>query len=373
MDKIRQQINKIDDEMIKLFMQRMDRVVDVAEYKKKNNLSVYNSARESEIINRLTTEMDEQSALYIKLLYNTIFDISRFHQSVLLNPNNKLSETINTAIKNTPNLLPAQAAIALQGISGSNSYIACNKLFSRANITYFKGFEGVFSSVQSELCKYGILPLENSIYGSVTEVYDLMKKYNFKIVKSLKLKIEHNLIANPGVKKSDIKEIISHEQALGQCSEFIKTFGDIKITSCANTAVAAQYVAESGRTDIACISSAVCEELYGLKIIESSIENNGNNYTRFIVISKDLEIYPGANKFSLIVNISHKPGALYELISKFSAVGVNLTKLESRPIPGKDFEFMFFIEADASVYSAEVINLLSNLDNITFLGAYSEV
>jgi len=245
------------------------------------------------------------------------------------------------------------------------------------NILYFRHFEGVFQAVQNGLCRYGILPIENSSYGSVTMVYDLMKKYDFHIAKSLKMLISHSLLAKPDTRMDMIKEIVSHEQAIGQCSEFLRGHKDIKITVCENTAIAAQMVANSDRTDIAAISSKNCADLYGLTVLNDSIQNSEINYTRFICISKELEIYPGADKISLMLTLPHRPGSLYTTIAKFAALGLNLTKLESRPIPGKDFEFMFYFDFDASIYSDEVIRLLCDLeagpDQFEFLGSYSEI
>jgi len=236
--------------------------------------------------------------------------------------------------------------------------MACDRIFSLPNILYFRHFEGVFQAVQNGLCRYGILPIENSSYGSVTKVYDLMKKYDFHIAKSLKMLISHALLAKPETRMETITEIVSHEQAIGQCSEFLREHKDIKITVCENTAMAAQMVANSDRTDLAAISSKNCADLYGLTVLNSSIQNSEINYTRFICISKELEIYPGADKISLMLTLPHCPGSLYTTIAKFAALGLNLTKLESRPIPGKDFEFMFYFDFEASIYSEEVIRLL---------------
>ena len=157
---------------------------------------------------------------------------------------------------------------------------------------YFNSFEGVFNAVEKGLCQYGILPIENSSYGSVGTVYDLMQNYNFHIVRSIRLRISQNLMAKAGTKMSDIREIVSHEQAIGQCSAFLKTLKDVKITVCENTAMAAQMVSQSGRDDIAAISSPACAGLYGLRVLKSDISDSDSNFTRFICICKVLEIYP---------------------------------------------------------------------------------
>ena len=242
---------------------------------------------------------------------------------------------------------------------------------------YFKRFEGVFQAVESGLCKYGVLPIENSSYGSVTEVYDLMRKHQFFIVRGVRVKIDHRLLAKPGTRLEDVREILSHEQAIGQCSEFLKGLKDVKVTVCENTAMAAQMVSQSERKDIAAISAPACAALYGLSVVKSDISNSDSNFTRFICIAKNLEIYPDANKMSLMLNVQHKPGALYSMIAKFSALGLNLTKLESRPIAGTDFEFMFYFDLDASVYDEAALQLLAQLDQgpetFTYLGSYSEI
>jgi chorismate mutase/prephenate dehydratase len=183
-------------------------------------------------------------------------------------------------------------------------------------------------------------------------------------------------MAKPGTKMSDIKEIFSHEQAIGQCGEFLKGLKDVKITTCANTALAAKMVADSERNDIAAISSMECLDLYGLELVKKNIQTTDNNYTRFICISKKMEIYPGSNKISLILSLPHSPRSLYQAIAKFAALGINLTKLESRPIPGSDFEFLFYFDFEGSVHSPELINLLTELENqpetFVFLGCYTE-
>ena len=179
------------------------------------------------------------------------------------------------------------------------------------------------------------------------------------------------------MKVENIKEIYSHEQAIAQCRGFLQTMPGVKVTACDNTAMAAKLVAESGRDDIAALSSRDCARLYGLDCIRENVQDRSNNYTRFICISKDLEIYPGANRTSLMVTLAHRPGTLYKLLSRFYALDINLNKLESRPIPDRDFEFMFYFDLDVPVYSPKFIQLMGELDSIcesfTYLGSYSEV
>lgn len=374
---LRKQINEIDAELVKNFDARMKVALEIAKYKKENNLPVFDPARERDVLNKQVAAVDEDMAMYVKLLYNTLFDLSRSYQQRYMTQKSGITNHIARAIEETPKVFPKKAVVACQGVEGAYSQQACDKLFALPNIMYFRRFEGVFQAIDSGLCEYGVLPVENSSYGSVTEVHDLMRKYRFSIVRSVRLKIDHRLLAKPGVKLEEIREVVSHEQAIGQCSEFLKTLKGVKVTVCENTAMAAQMVSQSDRKDIAAISAPVCAALYGLSILKTDISNSDSNFTRFICISKRLEIYPGANKMSLMLNVQHKPGALYSMIAKFSALGLNLTKLESRPLAGTDFEFMFYFDLDASVYDEAALQLLSELDEgpetFNYLGSYSEI
>jgi len=252
---IRNDIDNIDTQLVELFRQRMEKSIQVAEYKQAHGLPILNSTREKEVLHKISQQIGEPFDGYARLLFNTIFDVSKSAQNNHLQRRSDLAVRIVDSVAETPVLFPKKAVVACQGVAGANSQAACEKLFEVPNIMFFNNFEGVFNAVEKGLCQYGILPLENSSYGSVGAVYDLMQNYNFYIVKSLRLRICHNLMAKPGTKLSDIKEIFSHEQAIGQCGEFLKSMPDIKITTCANTALAAKLVADSDRTDIAAISS----------------------------------------------------------------------------------------------------------------------
>jgi chorismate mutase/prephenate dehydratase len=376
LEDIRRETDKIDDEIAALFERRLKLVASVAKVKAETHAPILKPTREREIISRLTQEHGEISADYLKLLFTTIFDVSRSHQIVLTNRSSKTAEAITQALTTTLQLFPKDAQVACQGTEGANSTFACEKMFSRPTILYFNNIDNVFNAVDKGLCRYGILPVENSLHGSVTNIYDLMKKYHFYIVNSVKLKINHALLAKPGVRVSDVKVVYSREQALAQCSQFLRD-KNYEIQVHENTALAAKFVSESPRDDIAAIASLNCSELYGLEILDDKIQNSENNYTRFICISKNLEIYPGSRRISLVVTIPHRPGSLYHLMTKFSTLGINLTKLESRPIPDRDFEFMFYFDLDISVYDEAVSKLFSLLENGTdhfvFLGCYGEI
>ena len=374
---LRNEIDLIDDQIVKLFGQRMDVAARVAEYKKQNNMPIYVPAREREKLQDVSEKAGPEMANYTRVLYSMLFELSRSYQSKQNTVANELYGNISNAIENTPKLFPQAPMVACQGVEGAYSQIACEKIFKSPFIMYFKNFEGVFTAIEQGLCQYGILPLENSTAGSVNKVYDLMIKHNFSIVRTFRLKVDHNLLVNPGTKLEDIKEIYSHEQAISQCAQFLHGLKSVKIIPVENTAVASEMVSKSGRKDIAALSSRNCAELYGLTCLAASIQDNGNNYTRFICISKNLEIYPGADKTSVMMVLPHRPGSLYKMLARLYTLGINVTKLESRPLPDRDFEFMFYFDLETSIYSDEFVQLMCELDSLCeefkYLGSYSEV
>ncbi len=374
---LRLQIDGIDDQLVKLFAQRMDISQKIGAYKKENNLPIFDPGRERAKLQDVAGKAGEDMAQYTRVLYAMLFELSRSYQSRTTTHMTQLNHDISASIDNTPKLFPQAPMVACQGVEGAYSQIACEKMFKAPFIMYFKNFEGVFNAIEPGMCQYGILPIENSTAGSVKKVYDLMIHHNFSIVRSFRLKIDHNLLANPGTKMENIREIYSHEQAINQCSGFLKGLPNAKIIPVENTAVAAQMVASSGRCDVAALSSRSCEELYGLSCIASCVQDKGNNYTRFICISKNLEIYPGADKTSIMMVLPHKPGALYKVLARMYVLGINVIKLESRPIPDRDFEFMFYFDLETSVYSQEFVQLICELDGLCeefkYLGSYTEV
>lgn len=373
---LRNEADILDEKIVDLFKERMDLVTRMAKYRAENRLPFARDQREREILKRVSDRAGEEYEGYARLVYNTIFDVDHSAQANVLAQRSDLVERISKSVDETPKLFPKRATVACQGVAGAYSHAAAERLFQLPEIQFYNTFDDVFAAVENGDVEYGVLPIENSSYGSVVSIYNLMQHYNFYIVKSLRLRINHQLLAKPGTKLSDIKEIYSHEQAIGQCDPFLSSLKGVKVTKVANTALAAQMVAESNRADIAAISSRECADLYGLDILKNHIQVTDNNYTRFICISKKLEIYPGANRISLILTLPHVPCSLYHMVAKFAAIDVNLTKLESRPIPGSDFEFLFYFDLDASVYQEDLLYLLSELEaspeTFVFLGCYLE-
>lgn len=379
LSELRQRIDSIDNELVKLFTERMGISAQVAEAKRQTGKPVFDPSRERAIIKNLTENLDDEMANYVSVLYNSIFEISRARQNKLLSGDAKLALDIKEAKANTAEYFPAVAKVACQGVEGAYSQIACERLFRRPDISYAETFRDAFKKVESGECKYGILPIENSLHGSVGEVYDLLKEFKNKvhIVRAIKIPIHHVLLGKKGTDISGIKEVYSHSQAIGQCSEFFRDHPEINVNVCKNTAMAAKMVSESDRCDVAAISSYDCAALYGLSVLEDELQNSDNNHTRFICISKDLEIYPGSSKVAIMFTVPHRAGSLVSILSRFNVIGVNLSKLESRPIKGRDFEFMFYAEIESYGLSEDLISYLCELDNrpeeFVFLGNYTEI
>ena len=328
LSEIRTKIDAVDDQLLDLFLQRMELSEEVAAYKNEHNLPILNKAREREILAKVTEKSGEKER-YAYHLFSTLFELARSRQAELINAPTRVQSQVEASLAAGGPVVPQTGLVACQGVEGANSQVACDRILPRGNIVYVKTFEAVVSAVESGLCKFGVLPIENSSNGSVRAVYTLLQEHNLSVVRSTRLCIRHELLAKPGVKMSDITEIYSHEQALGQCSKFLNGLNGVRVIPCDNTAMAAKMVAESGNRHAAAISSHPCAALYGLECISDAIQDSDNNYTRFFCIAKDPVIYAGANRISLIIACDNKPGALYEILSKLAALNINMTKLES--------------------------------------------
>ncbi len=377
MEEYRKTINEIDAELVRLFVKRMETTKLIGEYKKEALLPVRDPARERSLLESVTDAAGEEYENSIAQLYSMILEISRSQQTKIVSEPSRLVRLMDEAVKNTDSLFPEKATVACQGTDGAYSHAAAEKMFKHPSVMFLSTFEKVFTAVDKGLCRFGILPLENSTAGSVNQIYDLMAKYNFSIVRTARIQVSHTLLGGRGSSLDGIKEIYSHEQAISQCSEFLSSLSGVKVIPCENTAIAAEKVAKSGRTDVAAISSKECAELYGLTILSDRIANEKDNYTRFICISKKLEIYPGADKTSIMMVLPHKSGSLYKVLSRLYVLGINLNKLESRPIPDRNFEFMFYFDIDESIYSPALKELLGDLEReaqeFRYLGSYSEI
>lgn len=374
---IRERIDGIDAKVMDLFRERMDAAADVAAYKRSTGMPVLDRARERANIARAAQSVPEPLASYAAALETILMDASREAQRRALGITSGGAGEVSLALGRQPRLFPQQAYVACQGVEGAYQQIACDRMFKRAQISFFDSFEGVFRAVEEGFCSFGVLPIENSTAGSVNHVFDLMMRHDFHIVRSCRLKIDHCLLVKPGTRVEDVRHVYSHEQATSQCADYLAKMAGCHVQVCENTAAASRLVAASDRRDVAAIASREAARLYGLEVADQSIQDLRNNYTRFACIAKDLAIYPGADRTSLMAVISNEPGSLYKVLGRFYALGINLIKLESRPIPDRDFEFMFYFDvecpAEAPEFQALMDSLADACEDLRYLGSYSEV
>lgn len=370
---LRKQIDEIDNKIIPLLKERMGISEKVAEYKVKNGLPVLNEKREQEILDGVREKCGEQGDA-IATVFAATMDASRELQHRIIGGGNDLRKAVNAAITDEK-ISDSKATVACAGVSAGNTDQAAKILFPNAKMKYYTQFEDVFEAVNMGEAPYGVIPIENSTAGSVHEAYDLMMRYKFYVVGAYSLEINHCLCASPNAKYEEIEEVYSHPQALAQCSKFLKDFNFTGVNY-SNTAAAAKYISESGRTDIAAICPREAAKQYGLKVLKTDIQNISNNKTRFIVISKRLIIEDKADKISLIFSVSHTTGSLYRVLGRFSMAGLNLTKLESRPVGNGRFDYYFYTDFLGNLKDEKTMNLLcalsSELPNFKFLGNYHE-
>lgn len=373
---IRRRIDQVDDEILSLFLQRMDLSEAVAAYKKEHQVPIWNKTREREILSRMAEKAGSRER-YVYPLYTTLFQLARTRQQELMEGPTLVGAQIRASLAREEAVFPQTGTVACQGVEGGNSQAACDRLLPRGRIVYVNSFEAVFDAVESGLCQFGVVPIENSSYGSVRAVYDLLQRKRFSIVRSTRLCIRHELLALPGARLSDITKIYSHQQAIGQCSRFLSTLSGVETIPWDNTASAARLVSESGSSHAAAIASPACAGLYGLVPVARDIQDSDNNYTRFICITRDPAVYAGSGRISLILSCDNTPGALYKVLSRLAALGINMTKLESCPVTGRNFEFIFFLELEASAHAPGVVPMLEELERsyqgFQFLGCYGEV
>jgi chorismate mutase/prephenate dehydratase len=373
---LRQSIDGIDDQLAALFAKRMELAAQVARAKQQKGGPVFQRGREEAILTRLAAQAEPKWQPALRQLYATIFGLSRAHQRALLaDATTPLRAELAAAILRGAEGLPVTATVACQGIAGAYSHLAAGRLFHEPQVVFLRSFEAVFRAVERGLCPYGVLPIENSSFGSVTRVYDLLKLHDCRIVRSLRLPIDHCLLSRANA-LSEVREIFSHEQALGQCSGFLAAHSNITVTVCENTAVAARMAAAPGNEATAAISSAECAALYGLQLLRKRIQNVQNNETRFICIAQNASIPPGANRCSVLLSLPHHSGSLSALLQLPACLGVNLTKLETRPVPGKEFEFLFYLDFETDASQPEAADFLEQMQELseefTFLGSYWE-
>ena len=253
--------------------------------------------------------------------------------------------------------------VGCYGAKGSYTYAAMEQQFGskEREESYFPLFEDVVKAVKDGTIDYGVLPIENSSTGGITEVYDLIQKYDCAVVGEQLVKIEHNLLGIPGATLDDIDTVYSHPQGFRQCRPFFNEHRDWTLEPYFSTSRSAERVAEDGRKNQAAVASRTAARLYGLSVLAENIYFNQSNYTRFFIIAPKMEITEDADKITLVISVKHEPGALYHVLGYFFYGGMNMTHLESRPMEGHPFEYFFHIDVKGRIHDPSNAQTLHGL------------
>lgn len=361
----RNEIDNIDKELIQLFEKRMNTVLEIARHKMKNNTTILQKDREEKVLSRAVDNLDNKAYSQETVqFFNSIMEISRGLQKRLIDNDGeqKIEFSLDSSNKKFD-------------LSNVNRYKSLkDELNKKISKKQFKEFEDVFIALKNKEINYGIIPIENSSTGAISETYDLLRKYGFYIVGEECIKIDQNLIGIKDTKLEDIKEIYSHPQGIGQCSEFLKQNSTWKLIPFNNTATSAELVRKLQDKTKAAIASKKAASIYGLEIISPCINDIANNYTRFVVISNQIHIEEESNKMSVVFSVEHEAGKLYKVLGYFAKNNINMTKIESRPMKNASWRYFFYIDFECSIYNSKVYDLLELIEHNTayfkFMGVY---
>lgn len=366
---VRKEIDEIDRKLLPLFLKRMQCSEKVAALKREAGAPVLNAGREQEILAGVREKGGDYGA-EAEALYRSIMSISRMRQHKLLSGGEELRVLEREASRVMPD---RPEMVVCQGVEGAYSHQAALSFFGEAPISFAPTWKQVFEDVKAGRAQFGVLPVENSAAGSVTGVYDLILRYRFFIVGAEAVRVEHCLAAAD--RETPVTAVVSHPQALSQCAEYLESHG-LKAVEYSNTAAAAKYVAEQKPKGVAALCSREAARQYRLSILEENVQDEKDNTTRFVIISKEPIFPENAEKISLCFSLPHTPGALHTVLARFALCGLNMTKIESRPIPDKAFTYDFYLDFTGNIHETEALNLIcalhDELPRFSFLGNYCE-
>lgn len=369
----RRQLDEIDRQMVELFERRMEVCGHVAESKIASGKAVYDGEREKQKLETVEAMAHgDFNRMAVPELFAQMLTISRRYQYRMLAEHGR---GIDLGFRKVEALPSEGARVVYQGVEGAYSHAAALQYFGEhADAYHVASFEDAMKEVQEGRADFAVLPIENSSAGAVVDMYDLLTRYQNCIVGETFLSVSHALLAGQDAELSDIRTVFSHPQALMQCSAYLNAHREWKQISCANTAVAARKVLEDNDRSQAAVASEIAGRLYGLKVLQPAIQNNQNNTTRFVILAKDAVYRQGAGKISLCFELPHHSGTLYNILGNFIFNNVNMVMIESRPIPGRNWEYRFFVDIEGNLEDAAVGNALKGIAeeslNMRILGNY---
>ena len=351
LDKAREKINAIDVQMRELFEQRMKAVEEVAEYKLKNNMKIFDPDREAEVIEKNSIKMqNEKLKLYYREYIQAVMDISKSYQESIVNCD----------------------TYGYQGVLGAFSHIATQRLFPHGKMKNYAAFEGAVKGVLNHEIAKAVLPFENSYTGEVGEILDLLFKYDVVIQSIYDLKINQNLLGLKGATLCDIKQVYSKDQAINQCQDFLKNF-HYELIPYANTALAAKFVSESQDKSKAAIASIETAELYGLEVLAENINTSKDNTTRFVVVGNELP--EDGNHLSIVFTVHHESGQLAKIMQIVAKYGFNMENIKSRSLKDASWQYYFYMEIEGHYRDEKMQSMLeecrNSSSNFKVIGVYN--
>lgn len=370
---IRKQIDTIDSQMVQLFEDRMKLCCEVAEFKIANGKEVLDRKREEEKLETVSAlASDHFNQVGVQELFRQVMAMSRKLQYRLLNEHGVSAEIPFRKV----HALPMQRAkVVFQGVEGAYSFTAMHSFFGEAIESFnVEKWRDAMEAIKNGEADYAVLPIENSTAGIVADIYDLLVEYHHSIVGEQIIQVNHALMGLKNSTLADVKTVYSHPQALAQCRKFLEQHPEWKAEEYINTAMAAKKVKEDKDMTQAAIASPYAAQCFGLQILKPHVFSSEQNFTRFIIVSKD-EIYAeGAEKISVCFEIPHESGSLYNILSHFIYNDLNMTKIESRPIPERNWEYRFFVDFEGNLGDSGVQNALRGIreeaNNLRILGNY---
>lgn len=357
---VRVDINEVDQKLSELFDQRMQLAKEVAIYKQAHDLPIFDRAREEQVLENRLKDFPNRDGDFLeatRVFYQTLMDLSKKAQLKLIDQ-------------------PSKAGYF--GVPGSFTHEAFMQMFGEEmpSVSY-QSCEEIFQALANKEIRYGVLPVENSLTGIINDVYDLLGEYDFYIVKECTIPIQQNLLGIPGSTMEEIREVYSHPQGFAQSAEFLSRFPDWQLIPYYNTAISAEMVAKEQKRSKACIAGRSSAKLYGLEVLQEGIQDHDQNFTRFVVISTNMQASADADKISLYFTLEHKPGSLFGALEEFSKQNLNLQRIESRPIKGRVWEYGFFVDIEGNLEDPSVIQALKGVrehcHSWKILGNYKKV